>query len=542
MSFVKELRKALIENNSLAKAENPQAYAKLAREGLLLGHPVKIKGHEKRTDNGIPYHTSIKFFNKESDKPEHAHEAASKLHMEVPNPKEVGIEPTKIKSREGDDIYAIKLHGPHADKLKEHHKKFSHLGHNENYDYHPHISVSKETHDEIKAKGHKTAHDAGIEFGPAELKRGPKTLETYHPKMKKSEESGQESGQESGHMSRLKHPSNLNLDKGNKDISEKSLSDIQRDTAWTWASRAAACYEKLAKTGDWKWKTDAEEYRHEAVEHAALIGDTHPHVLEEIHKALEKYRNVSEKEAMDKAEECEAPPLTKPYSSEAQRRWAHTAAGKKALGGEAGVHEWDEATKGKKLPEKVGKSESLEKGAVKNALTAGMMAGALASAAPSEAKAPAHGGLHPTVSASPNTGYSREKMLNAISQVESSGGKNVHHKPTSMGTAWGRFAEMPDVIHDTIRLNPDLKRKHGKALRLQGENLNRYMQDNKGLEDLIAQKHLERLEHHFGHNPEAIARAWNTGITSTNRAINHKENIELHPYVKKFKQYYKDTK
>jgi len=45
-----------------------------------------------------------------------------------------------------------------------------------------------------------------------------------------------------------------------------------------------------------------------------------------------------------------------PYSSKAQMRWAHTAAGKKALGGEAGVHEWDEATKGKKLPEKVEKS------------------------------------------------------------------------------------------------------------------------------------------------------------------------------------------
>lgn len=47
-----------------------------------------------------------------------------------------------------------------------------------------------------------------------------------------------------------------------------------------------------------------------------------------------------------------------PYSSDSQRRWAHTAAGKKALGGEAAVHEWDEATKGKKLPEKVGKAEA----------------------------------------------------------------------------------------------------------------------------------------------------------------------------------------
>jgi len=372
MSLTKHLRKALSDLNSLQKKEDPEAYKKLAQEGLLLGHPVKIKGHEKRSDNQIPYHASIKFFNKENDKPEDAHETASKLDHQTIDPKKVGIEPTKIKSREGADIYALKLHGPHADKLKEHHSKFSHLGHKENYEFHPHISVSKETHDEIKSKGHKTAHDAGIEFGPAELRRGPKTLQTYHPKIEKSED--------------------------------------------------------------------------------------------------------------------------------------------------------------------------LEKGAVKNMLTAGAMMGALAAPQHTEAKLPSQGQLHPTVSASTNNGYSREKMLNALSMVESSGGKNTHHKMTSHGVAYGRFAEMPDVIHDTIRLNPDLKSKHGKALRLQGDNLNHYMQDNKGLEDLIAQKHLERLEHHFGHNPEAISFAWNQGVTGTNRALKAKQDIAKHPYVQKFKQAYGSEK
>jgi hypothetical protein len=47
--------------------------------------------------------------------------------------------------------------------------------------------------------------------------------------------------------------------------------------------------------------------------------------------------------------------LTKPYVSDAQRRWAHTDAGTKALGGESHVHEWDESSKGKKLPEHVKK-------------------------------------------------------------------------------------------------------------------------------------------------------------------------------------------
>ena len=44
-----------------------------------------------------------------------------------------------------------------------------------------------------------------------------------------------------------------------------------------------------------------------------------------------------------------------PYRSAAQRGWAHTKAGTKALGGKAKVAEWDRASKGKKLPKKVKK-------------------------------------------------------------------------------------------------------------------------------------------------------------------------------------------
>lgn len=528
MSLARHLRKALLEKVTLSKGEDPEAYKKLASTGFILAHPVKINGKDKRPDNNIDYHASIKFFDKEDDKEEHAHEAASKLDHQHIDPKKVGIEPKVLKDRNGNDVYAIGLNGKHADKLKEHHEKFGHMGHKENYKWGAHVSVDKATHDKIKDAGHKTAHDAGIEFGHPELRRGPKTLQTYHPKMKKSEE-----------VEEIKHPTNLNLDKGEKDITEKSLADIQKETAWTWASRAAACYEKLAKTGDWKWKTDAEEYRHEAVEHAALIGDSHPHVLEEIHKSLEKYRSVAQKEAeiLDKAE-----PLLKPWSSQAQAAWGHSPEGKEALGGAKAVKEWDNATKGKHLPKHVAKSEDLEKGALKNILTAGSMAAALASPQHTEAKVPSHGALHPQVSASPNTGYSRDKMLNAISQVESSGGKNMKHKPTSQGTAFGAHAIMPAVVQDTIRLNPDLKNIHGKALRLQGDNLSHYLQDNPELEREIVNRHLSRLEHHFGHNPEAISFAWNQGIRGTNRAIASKQNISEHPYVQKFKHAYESEK
>lgn len=41
-----------------------------------------------------------------------------------------------------------------------------------------------------------------------------------------------------------------------------------------------------------------------------------------------------------------------PYISQQQRKWAHTEAGTKALGGKDKVAEWDAESKGKKLPEK----------------------------------------------------------------------------------------------------------------------------------------------------------------------------------------------
>lgn len=39
-----------------------------------------------------------------------------------------------------------------------------------------------------------------------------------------------------------------------------------------------------------------------------------------------------------------------PFKSEAQRRWAYTNKGTKALGGKKAVAEWEKATGDKKLP------------------------------------------------------------------------------------------------------------------------------------------------------------------------------------------------
>ena len=42
-----------------------------------------------------------------------------------------------------------------------------------------------------------------------------------------------------------------------------------------------------------------------------------------------------------------------PYKSKKQQRWAHSPAGIKALGGKGKVAEWDAASRGKSLPERV---------------------------------------------------------------------------------------------------------------------------------------------------------------------------------------------
>jgi hypothetical protein len=46
-----------------------------------------------------------------------------------------------------------------------------------------------------------------------------------------------------------------------------------------------------------------------------------------------------------------------PFKSQAQRAWAYTKEGTKALGGKKAVAEWEKATGNKKLPKKASKAK-----------------------------------------------------------------------------------------------------------------------------------------------------------------------------------------
>lgn len=78
-----------------------------------------------------------------------------------------------------------------------------------------------------------------------------------------------------------------------KELEAKSYNSIQEETAWKWAARAASSYEsvKSAFTADRKVELYllAQEYEHEAVEHAALVDSNT--ILEEVRNTLNPYQH-----------------------------------------------------------------------------------------------------------------------------------------------------------------------------------------------------------------------------------------------------------
>src|SRR5665213_2786865 len=58
-----------------------------------------------------------------------------------------------------------------------------------------------------------------------------------------------------------------------KELDEKSLKDIQKETAMKWADRAEEAYKKAIDEKSVKWLLESEELFHEAIEHSSLSED-----------------------------------------------------------------------------------------------------------------------------------------------------------------------------------------------------------------------------------------------------------------------------
>ena len=364
-------------NLCLLKAENPEAYKKLASTGTMVGFPATVAGNTHRPDIGTKYHSTIKFFNSETDHPREIHQIASGLDMHPPDPHTTGIKPTMFQDRLGNDVYVLTLHGEHADKISEHNAAFSNMGFKTSYKHTPHVSVDKATWEKIKNSGAKTCHDAGISFGHAELVQGDKPLQHYGPKETKLA------------------------------ASEDYGDDLNKGAIKNFAIGLAA---------------------------AGSLAMIHP-------------KNTAQ-----------SPVDQSP---------------------KAGSHE-----------------------------------------------------IEHTKPASPK--YDRKEMIRTIAAVESNHGTMLEHETTPSGErAFGKYGLMPNTIQETIKLNKDLRQKYGKAAKLSGDDLHRFMKDNPGLEDQIAEKHVARLEHHFGQNPTAIGYGWLNGISGTYKAQKANKDIESHWHVKK---------
>jgi hypothetical protein len=76
------------------------------------------------------------------------------------------------------------------------------------------------------------------------------------------------------------------VEKANKELSGKSLKDVQRETALIWCGRAVSTAMRIDY--DPECFQDAVEYGHEAIEHAALSGDDE--MLRFVRRHLDAFR------------------------------------------------------------------------------------------------------------------------------------------------------------------------------------------------------------------------------------------------------------
>ncbi len=85
----------------------------------------------------------------------------------------------------------------------------------------------------------------------------------------------------------------LHADDARNELQHKTLLEIERETAKTWGARAAAAFELASSSSGVqraKWLSDAENYRQESLEHAAMTGDIK--FIEQVLDDLESVRRA----------------------------------------------------------------------------------------------------------------------------------------------------------------------------------------------------------------------------------------------------------
>lgn len=86
----------------------------------------------------------------------------------------------------------------------------------------------------------------------------------------------------------------LKIEEALQELQDKPDAMIEFETSVKWGARAAASYilshQSLTNVDKVHWLIRAEDSRHEALEHASLIGDEGA-VLNELQKEIDQYRD-----------------------------------------------------------------------------------------------------------------------------------------------------------------------------------------------------------------------------------------------------------
>lgn len=133
--------------------------------------------------------------------------------------------------------------------------------------------------------------------------------------------------------------------------------------------------------------------------------------------------------------------------------------------------------------------------------------------------------------------HDKERGLNAIAQVESSGGLNTQHKEVKSGlnrgdTAVGRFAMMPKTIKDLVNKDHTLRATYSHIADMSGEQMASHFKENPGIEKEIAGRNYDRISHSLGTKDlSVISHSWLNGVEGTKKQLASGKNVSNHWYV-----------
>ncbi len=133
----------------------------------------------------------------------------------------------------------------------------------------------------------------------------------------------------------------------------------------------------------------------------------------------------------------------------------------------------------------------------------------------------------------PNT----DQFLNTISQIESSGGKNLHHPEIQQGiqagdSAVGQYGLMPNTIRETAKRFPDEQTQN--LLQMDNPAIADLIKQHPEIEKIIATKLANRVLTRFPADQEMAAYAWNQGTNLTPEQAQAR-HYQDSPYVQKFR-------